>query len=175
MSRPSPSVWTETLASFCNHLAASEPAPAGVAAAAVTGRLGLSLLIKVLEIRGLQKELREAAQRESQILAEAADEDIQAVQQLLKTRHAQPAIEIPLRAARAAVAGLELCARASESVRGLIAADIGAAAALLAGSARAILLCVEANLKRASSEKLSTECRQLGEKTEALAHRISAA
>lgn len=175
MSQPIRSVWTETLASFCDNLAASRPAPAGVAAAAVSGCLGLALLMKVLEIRGLPSELIDAAKRESQILAQAADDDIEAVSQLLQAHDAQPAIEVPLRAARAAVAGLELCAGAAESVRGLIAADLGASAALLAGAARAILLCVEFNLSRAPSEALAAVRRQLEERAEFLDARISRA
>jgi formiminotetrahydrofolate cyclodeaminase len=57
------------------------------------------------------------------------------------------AIEAPMRAARAAVTGLELCAKASGKVKAALAADLGAAQALLAGSLRAILICIDANLQ----------------------------
>jgi formiminotetrahydrofolate cyclodeaminase len=52
-----------------------------------------------------------------------------------------------MRAARAAVTGLELCAKASAVVKAALAADLGAAHALLAGALRAILICIDANLK----------------------------
>ena len=57
------------------------------------------------------------------------------------------AIEAPMRAARATVAGMELCAKAAGVVKSTLVADLGAAQALLEGALRAILICIDANLK----------------------------
>ena len=143
------SVWSESLARFSDSVAATRPAPAGVAAAAVAAELGMSLLIKTLAITSGNNELLEAVRRESAHLRGAADDDIGAVMAYMSARDAvalRQAIEAPLRAARAAVAGLELCAKASGAVKASLTADLGAAQALLAGALRAILICIDANL-----------------------------
>jgi formiminotetrahydrofolate cyclodeaminase len=155
------SIWNGTLASFCDELAAAQPAPAGVAAAAVAASLGLSLLIKALDITGKRKDFASdpqrlaaiiaTARRESAKLKGAADEDIAAVRQYMESRDpsaARKAIEVPMTAARAGVAGLDLCGEAAGIVAGSLAADLGAAAALLSGAVRAILLCVDSNLQQ---------------------------
>jgi formiminotetrahydrofolate cyclodeaminase len=141
------SIWSESLSSFSDAVAATRPAPAGVAAAAVAAELGISLLIKTLAITSGNSELMDAARQERAHLRGAADDDIGAVMAYMSTRDAaalRQAIEAPMRAARAAAAGLELCAKAS--VKPALAADLGAARALLAGSLRAILICIDANL-----------------------------
>jgi formiminotetrahydrofolate cyclodeaminase len=142
------SVWSESLTSFSDAVAATRPAPAGVAAAAVAANLGLSLLIKTLAITGGHGDFLDAAHLEAAHLRGAADDDIGAVMEVMRARDAtamRAAIETPLRAARAAVAGLELAAKAS--VKPSLAADLKAAQALLAGALRAILVCIDANLK----------------------------
>jgi formiminotetrahydrofolate cyclodeaminase len=163
------SIWPATLASFCDEVAGTNPAPAAVAASAVTASLGLGLLIKVLEITGRRKSfagdaqklraLIDAARRESVQLRNAADEDIAAVRQYVGSRNpadARNAIEVPLGAARAAVAGLDLCAEATDAfqglTQGLLAADLGAATLLLSAAVRAILLSVDSNLRQLHSE-----------------------
>jgi formiminotetrahydrofolate cyclodeaminase len=57
-----------------------------------------------------------------------------------------------MRAARAAEAGLELCAQASGVVKEALAADLEAAQALLTGALRAILTCIDANLRGREEE-----------------------
>jgi formiminotetrahydrofolate cyclodeaminase len=160
------SVWDESLASFCDSVAARKPAPAGVAAAAVAANLGLSLLAKTLAITGARPDLLEAVQRESALMKDAADEDVAAVRAYLSSRTAETlenAIEVPMRAARSAVRGLDLCAEAADSMRAPLAADLGAAAALLAGAVRAMLICVEANGGPAEREELESRAvRQAG-------------
>ncbi|MBZ5673097.1 MAG: cyclodeaminase/cyclohydrolase family protein [Acidobacteriia bacterium] len=144
------SIWSESLAAFSDSVAATRPAPAGVAAAAVAAELGIGLLIKTLAITGGHGELLDAARQERAQLRGAADDDIGAVMAYMQTRDAaalRQAIEAPLRAARAAVAGLELCAKASGAVKSSLTADLGAAQALLAGALRAILICIDANLQ----------------------------
>lgn len=142
------SIWTEPLESLYAALAAAKPAPAGVTAAAVSARLGLALLIKALEIAARRKDFAGdtetvrawllAARRYSEILAEAANDDIVAAPERKR-------IEIPMNAARSAAAGLDLCAEAAGLVRGALAADVGVASALLCAAVRAILLCVDSN------------------------------
>ena len=143
------SIWSESLASFSDSVGATRPAPAGVAAAAVAAELGFRLLIKTLAITGDRAELLEAARRESANLRGAADQDIGAVMAYMTARDAdtlRQAIEAPLRAARAAVTGLELCGQSSGRVKATLVADLRAAQALLAGALRAILICIDANL-----------------------------
>jgi formiminotetrahydrofolate cyclodeaminase len=144
------SIWSESLASFSDAVGATRPAPAGVAAAAVAAELGISLLIKTLAITGGQDELLKAARMERAHLRGAADDDIGAVMAYMQTRDAaalRQAIEAPMRAARATIAGLELCAKASSVVKASLTADLHAAQALLAGALRAVLICIDANLK----------------------------
>jgi formiminotetrahydrofolate cyclodeaminase len=57
------------------------------------------------------------------------------------------AIDVPLNAARAAAAGIDLCFEAAGHTRGAIAADVAGAAVLLAGAVRGILCSVDANLR----------------------------
>src|ERR1700693_2165846 len=105
------SIWPESIASFSDAVAATRPAPAGVAAAAVAAELGISLLIKTLAITGGHGEVVGAARKEAAHLRGAADADIGAVMAYMQARDAaalRQAIEAPLRAARATVAGLEL-------------------------------------------------------------------
>jgi len=149
------SIWSESLASFSDSVGATRPAPAGVAAAAVAAELGISLLIKTLAITGGQDELLNAARRERAQLRGAADDDIGAVMAYMQTRDAaalRQAIEAPLRAARATVAGLEFCGKASKTVKSSLAADLAAAQALLSGALRAILICIDANLNGREEE-----------------------
>jgi formiminotetrahydrofolate cyclodeaminase len=143
------SIWSESLGSFSDAVAATRPAPAGVAGAAVSGELGIGLLIKTLAITGGPGELADAARLQRAHLRGAADDDIGAVTAYMRSRDAaalRQAIEAPMRAARAAVAGLELCAKASGTVKSSLTADLGAAQALLGGALRAILICIDANL-----------------------------
>jgi formiminotetrahydrofolate cyclodeaminase len=136
-------------------LAAAKPAPAGVTAAAVSARFGMALLIKTLEISGKRKDFAgdgdavrawiTAARRYSEILAEAANDDIVGAPERKR-------IEIPMNAARAAVAGLDLCAEAAGVVRGALAADLGVAAMLLCSAVRSIRLCVDSNAGELEAE-----------------------
>jgi len=103
------SIWPETLASFRDRLAARDPAPAGVTAAAVSATFALALLIKVLDITRHRKSFRgdahqfegliQEAQTQSQRLSQFADDDIAAFHEYLAGRPRQ-AIEVPLAAAQ---------------------------------------------------------------------------
>ncbi len=135
------SVWSRTLREFRERVAGTARAPAGVATACVTAALGMSLLIKVLEIAGRRKAIpREwigRAQRIAADLALAADEDTAAV----LARDVAKMSAIPPAAARAAGEGIELCAEAAPRIDGAIAADLAAAAHLLRGAMDAIRAC----------------------------------
>jgi formiminotetrahydrofolate cyclodeaminase len=174
------SIWTATLASFRERVTGQEPAPAGVSASAVTATFALGLLTKVLKISSQRKNfpgdpqqvaaLLDSAGRESAALARAADQDIAAFYRYLdclrlpratekqqaERRQAMDAamheaIELPLNAARAAARGLDLCMKATGLVHSFVAADLGAAATLLAGAVQAILLSVDFNVRQLDS------------------------
>jgi formiminotetrahydrofolate cyclodeaminase len=142
------SIWKAPLESLYEGLAAAKTAPAGVTAAAVSARFGMALLIKALEITARRRDFAgdaaalrlwiDDARKEADALVEAANDDIVAEPQRKR-------IEIPMMAARAAAAGLDLCAEAAGVVRGALAADVGVAAMLLGSAVRAIVLCVNAN------------------------------
>ena len=144
------SIWSEPLGSFSDALAATRPAPAGVTAAAVVAELGMCLMIKAMSITGGHNDLVDTARREAAELRGAADQDVGAVMEFVHARDAdtlRQAIEAPMRAARGAVAGLELCVRASSAVKPSLAVDQRAAEALIAGALRAILMCIDANVR----------------------------
>ena len=147
-----------SLADFADALASRDPAPAGVAAAAVAATLGASLLIKVLEIRKQRPEIVSEARTLIAELRNAADADCAAIRQSLQS---QEAIQAPLRAARAAVRAIDLCAEAAPSITGLLAADLQVGETLLRAAASAILLCLDANLKRAPAAEAAAEVQSL--------------
>jgi formiminotetrahydrofolate cyclodeaminase len=164
------SLWTTTLEAFREKASGTDPVPASVAIAAVTASLALALLAKVLAITGRRKNfqgdrqrlhvLLEAALTESSRLAQLADADVQAFKQYMEcarqgkelTVAVCKAIKVPMDAARSAVRGLNLCVESLSMAKGLTAADIGAAAALLSGAVRAILLSVDINIRELSSD-----------------------
>ena len=149
------SIWSESLSSFSEALAATRPAPAGVTAAAVVAELGISLMIKAMSITGGHDDLVNDARQEAAHLRSSADDDVAAVLQFIGIHDAaarRQAIEAPMRGARAAVASLELCVKASAAVKPSLAVDQLAAETLIAGALRAILLCIHANLKGREAE-----------------------
>ncbi len=141
----SASLWQAPLAEFQTEVAAPQPAPAGVAVACVNAALAVSLLVKVLRITGKCPELLDPALRLIDELRSAADADVEGVRNYIRTRDSQELHDVPARAAHAAAEASALCAEAARSVTGLIAADIGAAAALLSGAKMAINTCISAN------------------------------
>jgi len=177
-------IWKATLESFRDSVASAEPAPAGVSVSAVSATLGISLLQKVLDIVAKRKSfagdfgrlasLRQAARNESERLTRYANEDIAAYRAYMEARRLKTADETaralrdvnetPLKAARSALSGLDLCADAAGIVTGAIAADLGTAAILLAGAIRALLLSVDANLQQQPDRETSVERREIEEK-----------
>jgi formiminotetrahydrofolate cyclodeaminase len=141
----SASVWQVPLSQFQSEVAAPQPAPAGVAVACVTAALAVSLLVKVLRITGQRPGLLAPALQLIDELRSAADADIAAVHNYIQTRDPQALHDVPAHAGHCTARALALCAEASGSVTGLIAADIAAATELLQGAASAINACLTAN------------------------------
>src|SRR6185295_7050415 len=94
------SLWDSPLGAFADDVAARQPGPAGVATAAVAATLGVSLLMKMLELRGQQSGLIGAAREIAAELRAAADADCAAIAASL---HSPEAISVPLGAARAVI------------------------------------------------------------------------
>lgn len=198
------SIWTETVAAFRDELAGVEPVPAGVTASMVTATFGLSLLVKVLEITRRRRDsgespqhlatLLDAARQHSLQLAHDADEDVIAIRgyiaslRLPKTTDEQRnqrrlaveaamrcAIDVPMRGARSIVAGLDLSVEAATLVHAWVATDLVAAAALLCGASRAILMSVDSNLQQLRfDEKYCNEIMMERSELEKRAHQQAA-
>ncbi|HUA19855.1 MAG TPA: cyclodeaminase/cyclohydrolase family protein [Bryobacteraceae bacterium] len=174
------SIWTGTVASLRGRIAGPDPVPAGVSAAAVTATFALGLLCKVLTIcarrnkftgdRNLLHTILEAARAESTILERAADQDIAAFQLYMESRALHRAgsidatIDVPMDAVRAAARGLHLCVPAVDLVHPFVAPDLGAAASLLAGAIRAMLLSIRYNTRQLASGEPPAELQQLEER-----------
>ena len=95
------SLWQETLGTFQESVGAPQPMPAGVATAAVSAALGLSLLVKVLRIRGIRPDLLRSAQELIEELRAVADADIAAIRAYLQHRDTKGLNEVPARAQHA--------------------------------------------------------------------------
>lgn len=136
--------------------------------AALSASLGFALVEKVLRIAGQKKDfqgdrnrlnwLADAAHAASVRLVQWADEDVAAFNEYLAARRLKDAaaveaalrsaIQIPLQIAQEAVSGLDLCASTAGFIPPSVAADLGTAAVLLEGAARATLMSVDSNLRQ---------------------------
>lgn len=139
------SIWPRPLAEFQESVAAAQPAPAGVATAATSAALGVSLLVKVLRIRGVRPELLPQALALIEELRAAADADVTAISAYIRHRDTRGLKEVPARVAHAVAQALALCIEVEPHVTGLIAADLRAAVSLLDGASNAIAACIAAN------------------------------
>jgi formiminotetrahydrofolate cyclodeaminase len=156
-----------TLESFREHIAgAKDPIAGGVAVAAVCAGLGMALLALTLKVASRRKDftgdrarltkLLHAANQESARLLRYAEQDVAAYHEYrdsLKRKRGIDAalrriIESPLAAASSAARGVDICADAVTLVPLSVVSDLGAAATLLAGSVRTILLTVDVNLRQ---------------------------
>jgi formiminotetrahydrofolate cyclodeaminase len=165
----SDSVWTSTLEGFRDRIASNEPAPAGVAVAAVSSALALALLSKVLQVTRNRKDFAGDADLIGQLLAASlstyqtlsrlADDDVAAFREFMacskdpaasaeqRDASLRSAINVPLDVARTATFGISLCEKAKGHIHSALAPDLGIAAGLLAGAVRATLLTVNSNLE----------------------------
>jgi formiminotetrahydrofolate cyclodeaminase len=158
---------TSTLESFREHIAgAKDPIAGGVAVAAVCAGLGMALLALTLQVASRRKnssggrarftKLLDAANKESARLLRYAEQDVAVYQRYrdnLKRKRGIDAalrriIESPLAAASSAARGVDICADAATLVPLSVVSDLGAAATLLAGGVRAILLTVDVNMRQ---------------------------
>ncbi len=185
---------------------AAGPTPAGVAVSAISASLALSLLAMSLEVTARKKpsaggtaelgRMLRAAKRESSRMLRYADLDVAAFDAYLESSRSRSrtagkplkrgratdaalarAIQTPLKIARAAAAGLELCAQAAPRVHTAVAADLGAAAAILGAAARAAARSAESNLRYLPPgsrlhQRVITERRALERRAGALLERI---
>ena len=175
-------VWESSLEQFRSAAASTEPIPAGVAVAAASASFALGLLAKVLEVTGRKKgfagdlsrieKLADSARVESKRMMQLAEEDMAAFNDYMISARlphgtdreredrkratdsaVRRAIETPVAAARAAASGISLCADGLDMVHAVVAADLGAAASLLAGALRVFLLCADSNIRQLASDQ----------------------
>ncbi len=192
------SIWLTTLEDFRKSILRGDSITGGVAVAAISATLAMSIVRMVLAIASRKggpplEGLMERTQSIADRLAPAADNDRAAYAAYVNVlrlpkgsaeRHDATeaalieATRTPLAAARAASDGLEICVEAAGLVRGDIAADIGGAAALLGGAVRAILVSADANLRRLQSHaahpQLSAERHAIERKAAALSSLLGA-
>lgn len=177
-----------TLEELRRAAAGQKPTPAGVAVAAVSAAFALGLLVKVLTVSGRRQELAASlprleslattAQAASQRMLQLAGDDATAFETYLTARrmpHASDserqareqrthaavrrAIDVPLAAAQEAAAGLRLCGEMSATTPPALVADLGVAAALLAGALRGFLLCAQSNVLQLAPDDAAYRAR----------------
>jgi formiminotetrahydrofolate cyclodeaminase len=188
-------VSASTLGQFRDAIADQQPTPAGVAVAAASAAFALGLLVKVLTVSGRRREpgaslaglqsLAATAQAASQRMLQLASDDVAAFEAYLTARRmphgtdserqareqstgtaVRRAIDVPLAAAQEAAAGLALCGEMSAVTPPALAADLGVAAALLAGALRGFLLCAQSNVRQLAPdaapyrERLATDTKR---------------
>jgi formiminotetrahydrofolate cyclodeaminase len=167
-------IWNTTLADFREATASAEPTPGGGSVAAVSGTLGLGLVIMALEISSKRKDATRPEETQALItearvlmkgLAADADNDVRAFRDYMaalklpkeseedKARRKEAlqkatrgATEAPLLAARHMVQGLCLAERAEPLAHSHVVSDVGAGTCLLEGALKAVLFNVDVNL-----------------------------
>jgi len=177
-------VCDSTVEQFRQATAGRQPTPAGVAVAAASAAFALGLLVKVLAVSGRRQELAAnlpgleslaaAAQAASQRMLHLAGDDIAAFEAYLTARRmpratdaerqareqrihsaVRRAIDVPLAAAQEAAAGLQVCSEMCAATPPALVADLGVAAALLAGALRGFLLCAGSNVRQLAPDDAS--------------------
>ena len=178
------SVWDWTLVDFRNQTASSAPTPGGGAVAAVSGSLGLALIVMALEIsarkKGTEKNTQDisnliiSARERLEELSKYADEDILAFQSYMealalpketdeqKTTRKRAlaeailkATQVPLSAAKTILDAIDLAERASVVCHIQIVSDIGAGTSILQGAITAVLLNIDINLPGIADKTLA--------------------
>ncbi len=138
------SLWASPLNVFDSALAEPRASPAAGSAAAVSAKLAVSLVIKILAITKPRVSDSSAAfAAYLDCIRNAADEKTRDLMML-------KAIEVPLNAARSAVRVLGLSREAAHLIPAFLRADLAAAVLLLSGCVRALLMIVDYNLKQLS-------------------------
>src|SRR5579862_4722585 len=99
------SIGSDTLAAFMDKVGGPGPVPAGVAISAVSASLALALVPKILQIASRKKgtdtaaPLLDAARRESEHLAQLADEDVRAFEHYMECVRRKESTQAALREA----------------------------------------------------------------------------
>jgi methenyltetrahydrofolate cyclohydrolase len=178
----SETLWNQSLASFRDAIASTEPTPGGGSVSMVSATFGLGLVLMALEITakkpepGTEAALAELLKDGRRLLAELsahADADVAVFQcymaavKLPKGTDEEKAVRkqalqealvnatrAPLNAARSCVAGLTLAEKSATLSSVRVVSDVGAGAALLDGAVSAVLLNVDINLPGIASAQL---------------------
>ncbi|HJT90022.1 MAG TPA: cyclodeaminase/cyclohydrolase family protein [Bryobacteraceae bacterium] len=198
------SLWQYSLEDFGERVAGTDSTVAGAAVATVTAAWSAGLIAMVLRVIAARKDfagdrgrvdvLIEGARSEAARLKKYADADPEAYAGYLQARRLprntdeereareeamaralRRATAVPLAAARAAAAALELCQEAAVLASGPVTADLRAAALLLAGAISALLLTVDANLPSLGESPFAREAAAERGALEDRASRIAAA
>jgi len=167
-------IWSARLGDFREATASAEPTPGGGSVAAVSGTLGLGLVIMALEISVKRKDavhpeesrgLIEKARGVMRELAGDAENDVRAFRNYMAALKlpkesdeekawrkealqgaTRGATEAPLLAARHMVEGLRLAETAAPLAHRHVVSDVGAGTGLLEGALKAVLFNVDVNL-----------------------------
>ncbi|MGI8747064.1 MAG: cyclodeaminase/cyclohydrolase family protein [Deinococcus sp.] len=162
------SLWELTVREVLERTASADPTPGGGSVAALSGSLGLGLVIMALEVSarhrdaegGLAGLLEEARALLGQMDIHP-DADVRAfggyIAALARPKSdpgraaalgsaATAATRAPLETARDLLAGLELAAQAADLSQRQVVSDVGAGAGLLGGALHGALLTVDINL-----------------------------
>lgn len=173
------SLWELTAAELLARTASARPTPGGGSVAALTGALGLGLVVMALEITAGRKDAlpgldelcshcrelldrlrahpdRDVAAFEGYMAAlglPKSSEGEKAARRVALQEAARTASEAPLAAARDLLAALILSQRAAGLAHRNVVSDVGAGAELLLGALRASLLNVDVNAGSLSPEE----------------------
>ena len=146
-----------------------------MAAGAIAAGLSLRVLKMVLQVSARKRDFEQlqqllaAAEGEEERLLKCAEDDGVAYKAYIEARRSgspsaptalKQAIETPMMAARAAVAGIGFCRELAGLLEGAIRADVRGAAVLLLGSVRAILCSVDVNLSEVEDEAFASEMKE---------------
>ncbi|MGM8851735.1 cyclodeaminase/cyclohydrolase family protein [Salinicola halophyticus] len=197
----SPSLWQRSLADF-QHAVETRSTPGCGAAAALSGCLGLSLILKGVRLHrgesdldrhrrrlieegdGLQKALAEAVDDDAAAFADyleaqrlPSDTGAESEQRDSALREARDAsIQIPLAAAERCQDGLVLAVEALSLTSSAMESDTLAGATMLRAAMEALLIGVESNLEAlpdpAARQKLEVCCGELRDSARASCHRL---
>ena len=191
------SLWELTVREMLARTASADPTPGGGSVAALSGSLGLGLVIMALEVsarhRDAEDGLAELLERARGLLRRMdvhPDADVRAFGVYMaalarpKTDPERPgalrsaalaATQAPLATARDLLSGLELAARAADLSQRQVVSDVGAGVGLLGGALHGALLTVDINLAALPEAERTAAREERGELArtgEGLARRV---